>query len=189
MTIALTETCLIIPACVSTSPQPQHRIQAFSSEQTQSILIKGTGILTQPPGCFLHLCDKDIAFLLLLSQNNLHPWVNLHFKGECRRSPRISVKFSFHWGKTDVFICQKTNGVPSQGQTPARGRRGVRACTGGQVSLPPICFCKRLIPNVFQGGKHQPAAHVAAYNGKIFLAKDKKVRDAHHVHISPGKPC
>lgn len=70
----------------------------------------------------------------------------------------------------------------------APGRREVRGGSGGQVSLSAIGFCKRLIPNVLQGGKHQPAVHAAAYNEKSFIAKDKKVRDTHHVHISPGKP-
>lgn len=38
---------------------------------------------------------------------------------------KTSLKCSFHWGKADVFICRKPNGVPAQGQTYAPVRREV----------------------------------------------------------------
>lgn len=68
-----------------------------------------------------------MIFLLLLFQNNLHPSVNLDFKGKCRRSPGTSLKCSFHWGKADVSICRKPNGVPGQGEMFAPVRREVAA--------------------------------------------------------------
>lgn len=88
-----------------------------------------------------------------------------------------------------MFLSAKKQMESQAGANICPRKERSESLTGGQVLLPAICFCKRLIPNVFLGGKHQPAVHAAAYNGKIFMAKDKKVRDTHHVHISPGQPC
>ena len=82
----------------------------------------------------------------MLFQNNLHPWVNLDFKGKCRRSPRTSLKCSFHWGKADIFICKKTNGVPGQGQTYAPVRTEV--ATGSLHWRAGFTFCNLLLKKV-----------------------------------------
>lgn len=82
-----------------------------------------------------------------------------------------------------------------QTESQARGRRspGRRTVAMGSLCwlagfVSGICFSKRLIPDVFWGGKHQAAVQAAAYNEEIFMARDRKVTDAHQVHISPAKP-
>lgn len=103
---------------------------------------------------------------------------------------RNLIKTPLSLGQGRCFYLQKTKWSPRPGANihPDKERWLEAACTSRQASLSAVCSCKRLILDMFQRGKHQAAMHAAADNAKTFMAKDRKVRDAHQVHISAGEP-
>lgn len=87
-----------------------------------------------------------------------------------------------------LFARKQTESQVGGRRTP--GRRMVATSSLCRLAgfISGICFSKRLIPDMFRGGKHQAAVHAAAYNEEIFMARDRKVTDARQVHVSPTKP-